>query len=589
MGLSIAIAGGVTIFTIIVIFSTIFIASEKIHEEGLAGTLIFENNDEISKTKLEIYGLNATASSNLVNFTLKNVGTEKLWKYDEFDFFITYDADIGGIQTRVSEQLTYNPTAFALSPAIATETEDFKIQRACPIILAGAFSRTATAGGAGYDAPSGEAFVKITNTRLTGSGLRVGGGIQNVEDFTAYISDASDLTTQFVVTRDNNPPSDTRTCTELIEYIGIPGAENSFVVLDQNSVSYTAGSLTVSGITIPGGATDDDDVVVFITGQAGNNPTNLDWNQAMSIAEWNRDYNQPEFRRGEAAVAPNDNDISYAVVEFTGSNWKVQRFEYDHVVPGDDDVQADVTLDGLLGRPNQVTDFSKAFLHTQFISDDGPGGGIDNSCGLDDCGANAWLSAADTLSFHYDGQPPPAGALISMTTVNWIIENNKGTEDVMKVQHIAGTRTGGAEEDVFVIPIPTPVASLSTTSIWGENSRSTGSLPEYPRGAISLDLAALGFVLGSRSDNGETQTYRFSVVEYPQSQKCIGGDSSLIATDEWTFSCITYDVLDPGILNAGEAPEILAKLQYPIFANSLLEISIASDNGQSLNKTMTVT
>jgi len=310
----------------------------------------------------------------------------------------------------------------------------------------------------------------------------------------------------------------------------------------------------------------------------------------MSIAEWNRDYNQPEFRRGEAEVAPNDNDISYAVVEFIGSNWKVQHFEYDHVVPGDDNVQADLTMDGLLGRPEQVTDFSKTFLHTQFISDDGPGGGIDNSCGLDDCGANAWLSAADTLSFHYDGQPPLAGALISMTTTNWIIENNKGTGTTMKAQHIAGSKSAGfLEEDVFAIAIPTPVASLSTTSIWGENSRSTGSLIEYPRGAIALEVTALGTVTGYRSDNGDTQTYRFSVVEYPQSEECIGGDSSLITINEWTFSCITYDVLDPGILNAGESPEILTKLEYPIFASGLLEIILATDNGKFINETTIVT
>ena len=589
MGLSIAIAGGITIFTIIVIFSTIFIVSEKLYEEGLAGTLLFENDDEISKTKLEIYGLNATVGSNLVNFTLKNVGIEKLWKYDEFDFFITYDADIGGMPTRVNEQLTYNPTAFALSPAVTTETEDFKIQHGCTTIAAGAFSRTLTTGAADYEAPSGEAFVRITNTRLTGNGQTAGGGNQDVRDFTAYISDASDLTTQIVFSRDFNPGINTRICYEIIEYIGIPGAENSFMVLDQNSVSYAADSLTVSGASIPSGATDDDDTVVFITGQAGNNPTFLNWNHAMSIAEWNRDYNQPEFRRGEAEVAPNDNDISYAVVEFIGSNWKVQHFEYDHVVPGDDDVQADLTMDGLLGRPNQVTDFSKTFLHTQFISDDGPGGGIDNSCGLDDCGANAWLSAADTLSFHYDGHPPLAGALISMTTVNWIIENKKGTETVMQVQHIDGTRTGGFQEDIFVIPIPTPVTSLSTTSIWGENARSTGDLPEYPRGAIALQLTAVGTVTGYRSDNGETQTYRFSVVEYPQSEECIGGDSSLITVDEWTFSCITYDVLDPGIVNLGESPEILTKLQYPIVVNGLLEISLSTDNGKNINITTTVT
>jgi len=240
----------------------------------------------------------------------------------------------------------------------------------------------------------------------------------------------------------------------------------------------------------------------------------------------------------------------------------------------------------LVGRPDPVNDLSKTFLHTQFVSFDGAGTGATELCGLDDCGANAWLSAADTLSFHYDGSFPN---LQSMNTTVWIIENNKGTETVMKVQHITGTRAGGLEEDVFAIPIPTPVASLSTTSIWGENARSTGSLQEYPRGAIALQLTALGTVLGYRSDNGETQTYRFSVVEYPQSQKCIGGDSSLIAIDEWTFSCITYDVLDPGIVNLGESPEILTKLQYPIVVNGLLEISLATDNGKNINSTTTVT
>jgi len=585
LGLSIAISGGITIFTIIVIFSTIFIASDKIHEEGLAGTLIFENDDEISKTKLEIYGLNATVSSNLVNFTLKNVGIEKLWKYDEFDFIITYDADIGGISTRVNEQLTYNPTAFALSPAVATETEDFKIQHGCTTIAAAAFSRTLTTG-ADYDAPSGEAFTRITNTRLTGNGVTAGGGNQNVEDFTAYISDASDLTTQIVFTRDNNPGTNTRICYEIIEYIGISGAENSFVVLDQNSVSYAAGSLTVSGATIPGGATDDDDVVVFITGQAGHEATDRYWNQAMSIAEWNPNYNRPEFKREEAAQDANDNDISYAVVEFTGSNWRVKHFEYSHIVPGDDNIQADVIMDGLVGRPDPVNDLSKTFLHTQFVSFDGTGIVATEQCGLDDCGANAWLSAADTLSFHYDGSFPN---LQSMNTTVWIIENNKGTGTTMKAQHIAGSKSGGPVEDVFAIAIPIPVASLSTTSIWGENSRSTGTLQEYPRGAIALELTGLGTVTGYRSDNGETQTYRFSVVEYPQSEKCIGGDSSLIAVNEWTFSCITYDVLDPEIINAGEASEILTKLEYRIFAGGLLEIILATDNGKFINKTTIVT
>jgi len=62
--------------------------------------------------------------------------------------------------------------------------------------------------------------------------------------------------------------------------------------------------------------------------------------------------------------------------------------------------------------------------------------------------------------------------------------------------------------------------------------------------------------------------------------KCVGGDSSLIEIDEWTMSCITYDYLDPGIINPNEAPEILTKLQHPIFANGFLQITISTDNGE---------
>ena len=49
----------------------------------------------------------------------------------------------------------------------------------------------------------------------------------------------------------------------------------------------------------------------------------------------------------------------------------------------------------------------------------------------------------------------------------------------------------------------------------GENTRSTGANTDYPSGAIALQLSGLDEVTLYRSDNGETQNFRFSVVEWP--------------------------------------------------------------------------
>ncbi|MCH6585455.1 MAG: hypothetical protein IH792_00280, partial [Thaumarchaeota archaeon] len=140
------------------------------------------------------------------------------------------------------------------------------------------------------------------------------------------------------------------------------------------------------------------------------------------------------------------------------------------------------------------------------------------------------------------------------------------------------------------------VDSMDTASIFGENARSTGTVTVYPKGSVSISLTDSDEITLMRShndnaagDQGHDQRIRFSLVEYPRPEKCVGGDSSLIAVDEWTFSCITYDNIDPGIINPNEYSEILAKLQHPIFANGLLEISLSSDNGKAFNKTLTVT
>lgn len=61
----------------------------------------------------------------------------------------------------------------------------------------------------------------------------------------------------------------------------------------------------------------------------------------------------------------------------------------------------------------------------------------------------------------------------------------------------------------------TPVAAVDRASIMGETARSSGQTDDIPRGSISLILTEGGDVQLRQSDNGETQSDRFEVVEWP--------------------------------------------------------------------------
>ncbi len=91
-----------------------------------------------------------------------------------------------------------------------------------------------------------------------------------------------------------------------------------------------------------------------------------------------------------------------------------------------------------------------------------------------------------------------------------------------------------------------------------------------------------------QSDSGQEQDYAFEVVEFPRSERCVDGTSSIIAVNEWTINCIISDYFEPDVVNPNESPEILTKLQYPLFTNGLLNISVSTDKGITVNQTTTV-
>ena len=557
--------------TIMMIFVVVSVIAYQIQVETTASSYAFDNNDEITKTDISISGINASSGSKLVNFTMTNVGSEKLWNYDDFDILITYDANILGKRTPQTEQFTYNALAFEISTGKEGDSPDFNVQRGCTTIPDGNFDGTLNAG-VDYVAPTGEAFVRIVNTRLTGNGND--SGYNNpwavIEDFGAFVR-VVDFPTQIIFTRNANPVAeDTQVCYEIIDYVGLPDSDNAIQVLDQNFVTYTTGLTAVSGPSVT--PTDDADVVVFITGQAGEENISTQWGETLSTASWDDVNDQAVFTRGEASGSEDDNDLSYAIVEFTGINWKIQRFQHTYIGTAPE-IQNITPLGSL----------SKAFLHTQHSS------GTDT--GLDTQGEEAWLSATDEITFDLETNANFGGVV----TVAWVIENLQNSGTIMNSQHLSGSRAANfpcqplaCEPDTWTETIPTPVLSTTNTAIMGENNRSFGGGIAYPRGAIALELTADDTITLTRTDTGQNQNYRFSVVEFPHTVKCIKGTSNNIAVNEWTINCIKFDYFEPDVVNPNESPEILTKLQYPLFTNGLLNISVSTDKGITVNQTTTV-
>ena len=76
--------------TIMLIFGVLAVLLYEVQVETISGSQAFDNNDEISKTDIKILDVNASSSSSTMNFTFTNVGSEKLWNYDDFDILVTF-------------------------------------------------------------------------------------------------------------------------------------------------------------------------------------------------------------------------------------------------------------------------------------------------------------------------------------------------------------------------------------------------------------------------------------------------------------------------------------------------------------------
>ena len=360
---------------------------------------------------------------------------------------------------------------------------EFKIQRG-EIDVTG--TGVSIAAGVDYDAPASldNAFIRIVNTRLSGGGKSSGGGNQNSADWNVSIANPGDLLTSIDFARYSNS-NNTRVTWEIIEYVGALGGPNEFIVRTQDQIENTAQAATGAAV---GSIADDADVVPFITGQRASADDVNNAHLTMHYSSWDDTTDEPTFTRGISSATAAA--VSYAVVEFTGSNWDIDRAVYDFGTSTGKDQT--VTIDPV--------DLGKTFIHAQNTA---------TEQGLNDQGVDTRLTAADTVSYSVWADTDQVG-------VAWIIENTEADPNKdMVVQHIEGSKAkGGGDGAAWTEPI-SGVWNLAGTSIMGESATSDGTGTAHPRGSINLALTAADEVTLWWSDDGQPNNYSFDVVEWP--------------------------------------------------------------------------
>ncbi len=328
-----------------------------------------------------------------------------------------------------------------------------------------------------------------------------GGGIQNADDVTTYISNENGLNTAGTITFTRaGSTNDNRIAWQIIEYIGPTGGPNEMKVLGTGIASFGTGDIDIEGTTISGGAGNDNDVAVIITGISGDDTGSDNFETVLVTSEWRGASNVPVFNRTSTNSV--SVDVSYAVVEFTGTAWNLQRIEH---------TGADSPSPTQTEPIANVGDLSRAFiLQVQQRN----ANGAENVC---ETGERVYLSDTTTLSFRHEFGSDACVYDNDMEEVVWILSNsNAETGKKMIVEHQQPTdqlNTSGSEEENWQRSINSLTYSTTETAIFGFTSNSDGAGTEHPRGTIVATLTDSITVDFYQSDSGEEQGYSFSVVQ----------------------------------------------------------------------------
>jgi hypothetical protein len=304
-----------------------------------------------------------------------------------------------------------------------------------------------------------------------------------------YISNPENILTSITFTRGASADN-TRISWEIVEYKGVAGGENEFIVRDHVPLTYTGGSGTVTGSAIPG-VVDDTDMAVFITSQYNPSAGRFDYNSGISTAAWNSGGDTVTLTRNATVGAV---ITSYAAVEFTGSNWKVQRSEKTYSQTAGTVETNSITAVGSLSR---------TFIHVQKRTSQ------DTHA---DLGHEVWLSGIGQVSFALNSQ---AGTVSGHTSVAWVIENTQ-TQGLRMIvtRSNSSFNTTGTSPQANNVSIGKTLTDLTIASIFANNSGG-GTGRTWPEPILGARIISTTQYELWRSDISDTVAYRVEIVEWP--------------------------------------------------------------------------
>jgi hypothetical protein len=295
---------------------------------------------------------------------------------------------------------------------------------------------------------------------------------------------------------------------EIIEYTGEPGGPNEIIVRQQAEIN-SAGQSSVTGAVVS--VEDDDAVAVFITGQRmdGNFPNRVD--RVIHIAAWNSDIGAASFTRSDGDGSAY---ISYAVVEWAGSNWRDVQYVTNTLGGGDSTTNSTIT----------AVNTNKTFFHTQVRS---------GSTRLDEHGVSVVFASNSELTFQRS-----ATASARQVYAVWLIENIAGGHGEMIVNHYSGSRASNNDPGPITWTNSiTAVSDISNASIMGEQCIiDDGSFPVLvPIGSINVELASTNEVEFFSVNDKYDKSYTWSVVQWPFVQRVVmnKGKVTLVGGKVW--------------------------------------------------------
>lgn len=413
-------------------------------------------------------------------------------QHTDLEFSLT-STNVTAFNTGYCFRLTDNgdplPTYTTYAELTTAPKRDYKVQRGVSTVTGTGLTLTA---GSNYTAPnaSTSAFVRITNTHHTGAGkVAAGGGAQNADDTTAYISNPTNLTTSFTIARPPAAINDTRVAWEIVEFIGDADTDNEMIVRGGGVVNMASAATQATGSVVTGVA-DDSDIVVYITGIENRDTARNVFYATQVSAHWDPATNQPVFTRGAGGAIIN---LSYAVVEYTGINWKVQRVEHTYASTTVTETEA----------IEPVNSLARTFIHSQKRM--GALGNVNNY------GHEVWLSSIGEVSFRLE---PAATTPSGHVSVVWVVENQQTSSGAMKVQRSNGTTDAGTEPVTLPITIFSPLSSTNNASIFA-TSRVLGANTTFPLVYAAARITGTSTYELWRSEASGLMTYRTEIVEWP--------------------------------------------------------------------------